>query len=157
MTVVAASVVAAFLAMPGRAAASSVAVHDGMTPQQLVAFAVSQGWRAETDKQSANVTIHIGDESVHVTMLECEAAGRCRSGIIRRITYHSLELPNSRCHVWHWNQEAHGATGFGPDYVTLQRYIQFRGVNDRYLRDAFDIWLRVLPSFRKLLEDCGRR
>ena len=37
---------------------------------------------------------------------------------------------------WHWNLDARGATGFGPGYVTLQRYLHFSGITDRCLRDV---------------------
>jgi len=36
--------------------------------------------------------------------------------------------------------------------VTLQRYLQFRGATDRYLRDVFDIWLKASPNFWELVK-----
>lgn len=49
---------------------------------------------------------------------------------------------------WHWNLKRRGATGFGLWYVTLQRYLHFNGVMDRYLKDVIgDIWPTAARSF----------
>ncbi|MEZ5827129.1 MAG: hypothetical protein R3D30_14335 [Hyphomicrobiales bacterium] len=58
------------------------------------------------------------------------------------------------CTLWHWNLEGRGATGFGPNYVTLQRYIRFRGVTDQYLKDVIDAFVAASPSFWELVEEC---
>jgi hypothetical protein len=69
------------------------------------------------------------------------------------MTYYFLKGPKAGC-LWHWNLESKGATGFGPSYVTLQRYMQFRGITDQYLHDVFDTWLEASPSFWKLVREC---
>lgn len=50
--------------------------------------------------------------------------------------------------------ESKGATGYGPDYVTLQRYFQLRGTTDQSLRDVFDDWLQAAPGFWELVRSC---
>ncbi len=144
--------------------AEPLQVHDGMTPRQLVDFAEQQGWRAEASETGANVVIHAGDESIHVKMMDCDNL-LCASGLISRITYYTIESPRGACNLWHWNLEARGATGFGAQqtfdgesslsYVTLQRYLRFRGVTDQYLRDVVDIWLKASPPFWELVKQCA--
>jgi hypothetical protein len=76
-----------------------------------------------------------------------------RSGLIRETTY--FFISEAGCSLWHWNMESRGATGYGPDYVTLERYLQFAGVTDRYLRDSFEAWLVAAPSFWQLVAECA--
>jgi len=137
-----------------RAGAETVHVYDGMTKHELAEFAKRQGWRAEVNAAGASLTIHAGGQRADVTMLDCAMDGRCNSGIIRAMSYYFIKDPGWDCNFWHWNLDSKGATGFGPNYVSLQRYVQFRGVTDRYLRDAIDAWLAAAPSFWKLVEDC---
>lgn len=130
-------------------------VHDGMTKHQLAEFAERQGWQPETAGAGNFVTIRAGDESVHIVMLDCDAGGLCRSGLIRHQSYYFLRSPGGACNFWHWNYDVKGATGFGPDYVTLQRYLHFRGVTDQYLKEVIDAFVAASPSFWKLVEDCA--
>ncbi len=79
-------------------------------------------------------------------MSGCDQDMRCTTGIIQHMTYYALR-PDSYG-FWHWNLERRGATGFGPSYVTLQRYLHFNGVTDRYLRDIIGtIWPAAASSF----------
>jgi hypothetical protein len=137
------------------AAAEAPPIHDGLTADQLAAFAVRQGLRAEVGGSGRYVTIYAGDPEtlVPIVMTDCDPDGACRGGLIQNISCYFVQ-PDGACSFWHWNLEAHGATGFGPDYVTLQRYLQFRGVTDQYLPDAIDSWLSAAPSFWALVEEC---
>lgn len=132
-------------------------IHDRMTKEQLAQFAERQGWQAEVSQLGTSVTIHAGDRRVYILMLGCGEGGSCQSGLIQDMTYHFIESPHHACTFWHWNLEAKGATGFGPNYVTLQRYLQFRGVTDQYLRDVIDAWLAAAPSFWALVEQCAQK
>jgi hypothetical protein len=145
----------ALLACSPSAAADPLHVYDGMTPRQLADFAERQGWRANVSTTGASLAIHADGNRINITMLGCGEDGSCGSGIIRDTTYYFLEAPHGACHFWHWNLETKGATGFGPNYVTLQRYVQFRGVTDQYLKDAIDAWLAAAPSFWKLVKECA--
>jgi hypothetical protein len=79
-------------------------------------------------------------------MFDCDPAKRCMSGVVRDLTYHFVEP--DRHGFWHWNLKTLGATGFGPSYVTLQRYLHFNGVTDQYLRDVIGrIWPKAAQSF----------
>lgn len=127
-------------------------VYDGMTERELADFAERQGWRTEVSQRS--VVIHAGEARIDVNLLECGEKGPCKSGILRDTSYYFIKEPRAACSFWHWNLETRGATGFGPDYVTLQRYVQFRGVTDRYLRDVMDAWLGAAPSFWALVKTC---
>lgn len=148
--------VLALLAWPGLAFGGEPLVHDGMTKQQLGAFAGHQGWQADTSGSGNDVTIRAGDRSAHVTMMDCDDGGSCRSGLIRDQSYYFIKTPGGACSLWHWNLEANGATGFGPNYVTLQRYLRFHGVTDQYLKDAIDAYLDASPSFWTLVEACAQ-
>ncbi|HEX9770098.1 MAG TPA: hypothetical protein VGA50_13075 [Kiloniellales bacterium] len=137
-------------------AAESPEVHDGLTADELAAFAGRQGWRAEISGGGRHVTIYAGDKETRlpIVMLDCDSEGKCRAGLIQEITYYFLGS-DWFCTLWHWNLEARGATGFGPGYVTLQRYLQFRGVTDQYLLDVVDAWLNAAPPFWAMVEECS--
>ncbi len=53
-----------------------------------------------------------------------------------------------------WNLRAKGATGFGPNYVILQRYLGFRVVTDQYLRGVIGAFVSASTSFWKLVKEC---
>lgn len=91
-------------------------------------------------------------QRMDITLLKCDANGLCRSGVIRHMTYHSID--SRECNLWRWNLESKGATGYGPDYVTLQQYLQLRGTTDQSLRDVFDDWLQAAPGFWELVRSC---
>jgi hypothetical protein len=131
-------------------------VYDGITKEQLAQFAERQGWKVESS-QGPSITFQIGDQRVYILMLDCAAGGSCRSGLIQDMTYHFIKSPEGACSFWHWNIEAKGATGFGPSYVTLQRYLHFGGVTDQYLKEVISIWLAAAPSFWSLVEECARK
>jgi hypothetical protein len=141
------------LCSAGWARADASQVYDGMTLRQLAEFAGRQGWRAEVGA-GMNLTVHADGQRAHVTMLDCDQDGRCKAGVIRNMSYYFIKTPRGACDLWHWNLDSRGATGFGPNYVSLQRYLQFRGVTEQYLRDAFLAWLGASPSFWKLVEEC---
>ena len=104
-----------------------------------------QGWSV-VDVSDHALTIRTGEAEAWIELRECGETGRCRSGVIRTISYHFFE-PDPHG-FWHWNLKSHGATGFGPSYVTLQRYIQFHGVTDDYLSEVIGtVWPRAAQSF----------
>lgn len=136
--------------LPGHAKVETV--YSGMTADELVAFARNEGWEAERSSAlSQDVTIRASGQSIRIEMFDCDERKRCMSGILRDLTYYFLEP--DRYGFWHWNLERRGATGFGPSYVTLQRYLHFNGVTDRYLRDVIGkIWPAAAQSFWEEVE-----
>jgi hypothetical protein len=148
--------VLATLCWPVDADADPPQVYDGMTKEQLAQFAERQGWQTEQGA-GPSLTIRVGDQRVYILMLNCGEGGSCRSGLIQDMSYHFIKSAEGACGFWHWNIEAKGATGFGPSYVTLQRYLQFRGVTDQYLKDAIDAWLGAAPSFWALVDQCAQK
>ena len=132
------------------AEARAETVHRGMTPQELIEFAQREGWLATRAKLGRPaVTIQItGKAQATVLLLECDGTGRCMSGVIRRMSYHFLRTNAGHRYLWHWNQKNHGATGFGPNYITLQRHLQFNGVTNTYLREVIGrIWPKASKAF----------
>lgn len=126
-------------------------VYDGITAEELAAFAERQGWTADTRSAGA-VEIDLGDARAFVELHTCDEAGRCRSGVIRTISYHFVEP--TRHGFWHWNLENHGATGYGPSYVTLERYLHFAGVTDLYLREVIgEVWPKASREFWGMVEE----
>jgi hypothetical protein len=135
---------AMLLAVP--AAAEDEQVYDGMTAEELADFAAGEGWEADIRLGGGVVEMRTDGRPVHIELLDCDADGRCKSGVIRDVTYYFLEPSHSG--FWHWNLENRGATGYGPSYVTLQRYLHFVGVTDRYLRDVIGtVWPRAAEAF----------
>ena len=134
-------------AFAGPAAARADTVHAGLTPGELADFSRNEGWSAQVDAgASAVVTIQVKGQSARVEMFDCDQQRRCMSGVIRDLTYYNLDPDHYG--FWHWNLGNPGATGFGPSYITLQRYIHFNGVTDRYLRDILGtIWPGAARSF----------
>ncbi len=148
-TKVAAGMIAAVLALLGigTAPAAAETVHDGMTAAELAAFGERAGWKAKVDTATGTiVTFRPDGRAVRVEMFDCDETKRCRSGVIRQISYQWV-VPRQGG-FWHWNLSTQGATGFGPGYVTLQRYLRFSGVTDRYLHDVIgSIWPRAAKAF----------
>ena len=132
--------------------AKSESVYMGMTAQELTVFAKSEGLQAQVDRSSERVvTIQLNEQAIRIEqtirieMFDCDEKRRCMSGIIRHRSYYNVP---PRYGVWHWNLRTLGATGFGPSYVTLQRYLHFRGVTDEYLREVIGkIWPKAAKSF----------
>jgi hypothetical protein len=122
-------------------------VYSGMTTNGLAEFARNQGWDAKVEPgEFPVVTIQVEGQSVRVELSDCDQQKRCMSGLIRDLTYFALKP--DRHGFWHWNLKKLGATGFGPSYITLQRYLHFNGVTDRYLRDIIGgIWPAAARSF----------
>lgn len=133
-------------------AATAQQVYQGMTADELTAFAERQGWSAEKMAGGAVLDIRVGESSAVIELFDCDEGLRCRAGVIRTISYHFL-TPD-RYGFWHWNLENHGATGHGPSYVTLERYLHFVGVTDDYLRDVIGrIWPEASQSFWATVEE----
>lgn len=131
--------------MPARAET----IYAGITPDELVDFARREGWKARLDSPAAPIVVidlEGATKPIRIELSDCDEHRRCRTGIIQNMTYYMLK-PNAYG-FWHWNLEKHGATGFGPAYITLQRYLHFNGVTDRYLRDVIgEIWPKAASSF----------
>ncbi|KAB2941751.1 MAG: hypothetical protein K8F92_11590 [Hyphomicrobium sp.] len=127
-------------------------IYAGITPDELVDFARREGWKAGVESPAAPVVvIDLEGEPttrrpIRIELSECDQHKRCMTGLLRDMTYYSLK-PEAYG-FWHWNLERRGATGFGPSYITLQRYLHFNGVTDRYLRDVIGtIWPKAASSF----------
>jgi len=155
IVVVVVAAAAALFSSHAALCAEPPAIYDGMTKEQLVQFAKRQGWETEQGG-GPSLTIRIGDQRVYILLRDCREDGTCQSGLIRDMSYYFIESDSPACTFWHWNLDSKGATGFGPDYVTLQRYLQFRGITDRYLRDSIDAWLVAAPSFWSLVDQCAK-
>jgi hypothetical protein len=140
-----------FSCAAGAAQAEAPKIYDGMTQAELVAFAKRQGWEAEPWAGHRDVLLRVkaagvaagGPVIVHLT--HCDTAGRCRSGLLRSMSYHFIE---NRDFLTHWNLANLGATGFSERYVTLQRYLHFRGVTDTYLQEVIgEMWAGAAARF----------
>ena len=127
-------------------------VYSGLTVGELAAFAMREGWNAQVHRDGPSVVrIDNATRSIRIEMFDCDRRKRCKSGLIQDQTYYALKP--DRYGFWHWNLERRGATGFGPSYVTLQRYLHFNGVTDSYLRDVIgDIWPKAARSFWEQVE-----
>lgn len=127
-------------------------IYSGMTANELAAFAQGEGWQAQINRlANPVVTIRRDGRPIRIEMFDCDENNRCKAGVIRDLTYYFVK-PDSYG-FWHWNLALQGATGFGPSYVTLQRYLHFNGVTDQYLRDVVgQIWPRAAQSFWREVE-----
>jgi hypothetical protein len=125
-------------------------IYAGITPDELAGFARGEGWKVSVESRAPPVVvIELEDKPIRPVRIEmsgCDQDMRCTTGIIQHMTYYALRP--GPYGFWHWNLERRGATGFGPSYVTLQRYLHFNGVTDRYLRDIIGtIWPAAASSF----------
>jgi len=134
------------------AAADDAHIYNGITLDEFVAFAEGEGWEVRVEsEQMAAVSVRLENASAYILMFDCDEARRCRSGVIQEISYYFVEPTQS---FWHWNLGNHGATGYGPNYVTLQRYLHFSGVTDRYLREVIGgIWPEASQAFWTMVEE----
>ncbi len=131
-------------------------IHDGMTAAELAAFGRRQGWSVdETVSSGSTVVFRIDNTLAHIQLYDCDGERRCGSGVIRDISYHFLRpTPHG---FWHWNLGVNGATGFGPGYVTLQRFISLKGVTNTYLREVIGVvWVKASKSFWKEVDRMKR-
>lgn len=120
-------------------------IYRGITPAEIVAFAERQGWTVDTQAGPFVLRIMVGETAVPLILSDCDTDDRCASGVIRDISKISLSPKNAD--FWHWNQGTRKATGFGPQYVTLQRHVHFRGVTEEYLKDVVDEWVKASKDF----------
>ena len=140
----------ALMLTPSLAVSAEPHVYDGITARELVAFAEREGWSGDA-RLGWSVELTVEGTRVFIELSDCDDTGRCRTGIIRTASYH---FDRSRFGFWHWNLETHGATGYGPGYVTLQRYLHFAGVTDQYLREVIgEIWPRASRDFWTEVEE----
>jgi hypothetical protein len=138
-------IAAASLCLVSPAVAQAPKVYNGITADELMALAAKEGWRAMRSS-ATSLSFELDRQHASITLLNCDKAGRCVSGVMRNISYHFIGRGDRN--LWHWNLRTEGATGFGPVYVTLQRYLHFRGVTDQYLRDVIgQIWPNAAKSF----------
>ena len=145
----AAATIALILA-PSFAASAEPHVYDGITARELVAFAEREGWSGDA-RLGWSVELTVEGTRIFIELSDCDDTGRCRAGIIRTASYH---FDRTRFGFWHWNLETHGATGYGPGYVTLQRYLHFAGITDQYLREVIgEIWPRASRDFWTMVEE----
>ena len=146
-----AAVSIALMLAPSVAVSAEPRIYDGITAEELVAFAEREGWSGEARVGWSAVELTVEGARALIELFDCDDAGRCRAGIIRTTTYH---FDRSRFGFWHWNLETHGATGYGPDYVTLQRYLHFAGITDQYLREVIgEIWPRASRDFWTMVQE----
>lgn len=141
----------ALLMSAGGAQAETPRIYDGITQGELIAFAKGQGWEAEPWSGARAVRLRIHPNAAETSasailyMTHCDAADRCRAGLLRSMSYYFIK---QRDFFWHWNQTHLGATGFSENYVTLQRYLHFRGVTDTYLKEVIgEMWAGASARF----------